>query len=82
MVLNLRNFCPTRVEKFSNSPFKGLSFPLADKRVTHFSPLPGFETQTYLGNIAGSVLDHHNKASLAIKRVVISLLTEGLALIL
>lgn len=53
MAFNLRKFCPTRVETFSNSPFKGLSFPLADKRVTKFFLFPGFEIKAYFRDIAG-----------------------------
>lgn len=34
----------------------------------------------YLGNIVGLVLDHHNEASITIKRVVVVLLLEDLPL--
>lgn len=38
-----------------------------------------FKVQAQLGDAVGSVPNHHNKARITIKRVVITVLVEGLA---
>lgn len=68
----LASFLKSHSSMLCASPLLSIVFSFPPK-------LPNGGTQAYLRGIAGSVPEHRNKASIAIKLVVIFLLMEALA---